>query len=507
MKANSWFQVDKEGLRKLIDERGKAAALYELVQNGWDTNAPNISVQLEKLAGRPFANLVVIDDDPDGFHDLTHAYTLFAESTKKSDPTKRGRFNLGEKLVLALCRSARVESTSGTVIFNEDGTMSRSKKKTDKGSVFQALIRMNQAEYDEVCEAMFRLIPPNGKRTLFNGEEILPFADSSRVTVFEATLPTVISDNEGTLRKTERKCKIEILKAEGPGWIYEMGIPVVETGDQFHVNVQQKVPLAWDRENVTPAYLRLLRSLTLNATSKLLTKEEADANWVTNALSDKNNVDPSAVIDVIDKRFGTKRVIYDPTDREASEKALGKGYTVLYGGSLPKAAWEVVKSTGAVLPAGQVMPTPRLYTNDPNAPVRKEILRKDWTEGMREVEEITRWLAKELGISDDLLVMFALPTGPMSRKLAASWNGSFEWNVTCLGRKWFNNWMNHFDEVLNTIIHEFSHQDVSNHRDEKFHRACTRNGASGMLLMLTHGKRMPHYRRLMKHLEQRKDAD
>lgn len=503
MKEKSWFKVDKEGLMKLIDERGKAAALYELVQNGWDTNANNISVQLEKIAGRPFANLVVIDDDPDGFHDLSHAYTLFAESPKKSDPTQRGRFNMGEILVLALCRSARVESTSGTVIFDENG-MSRSRKKTAKGSVFQAIIRMNKAEYDEVCQAMFRLIPPDGKKTLFNGEQILPFADC--VTVFEATLPTVVSDSEGTLRKTHRKCEIEILKAEGPGWVYEMGIPVVETGDQYHVNVKQKVPLAWDRANVTPAYLRLLRSLTLNATSKLLTKEEACANWVTNALSD-NNVDPAAVIDVIDIRFGKKRVIYDPTDKEASEKAQGQGYTVLYGGSLSKAVWEVVRSTGAALPAGRVMPTPRLYTNDPNAPVRKEILREDWTEGMREVEEITRWFAKELGISDDLLVMFALPTGPMSRKVVASWNGSFEWNVTCLSRKWFNNWMDHFEQVLDTIIHEFSHQDVSNHRDEKFYRACTRNGANGMLLMLTHGKRMPHYKKLMKHLEQRKDTD
>jgi 3-(3-hydroxy-phenyl)propionate hydroxylase len=31
--------------------------------------------------------------------DLTHAFTLFAESAKKGDAEKRGRFNLGEKLV------------------------------------------------------------------------------------------------------------------------------------------------------------------------------------------------------------------------------------------------------------------------------------------------------------------------------------------------------------------------------------------------------------------------
>ena len=66
-------------------------------------------------------NSDVEDDDPEGFRDLAQSWTLFAESERKGDPTKRGRFCLGEKLVLALCSSASISSTTGTVTFDGKG--------------------------------------------------------------------------------------------------------------------------------------------------------------------------------------------------------------------------------------------------------------------------------------------------------------------------------------------------------------------------------------------------
>src|SRR6185369_16888948 len=116
-----WFTVDKAGLGKILARRGKAFVLYELVQNAWDTAAKNVEVSLTAVPNRPLVEIVVKDDDPDGFKDLSHAFTLFAESEKKGDPTRRGRFNLGEKLVLALCEEARIDSTKGSVIFNAEG--------------------------------------------------------------------------------------------------------------------------------------------------------------------------------------------------------------------------------------------------------------------------------------------------------------------------------------------------------------------------------------------------
>jgi hypothetical protein len=62
--------------------------------------------------------------------------------------------------------------------------------------------------------------------------------------------------------------------------LYEMGLPIVETGDRWHVSVCQKVPLNRDRDNVRPAYLQAVRVAVLNAAHDLLTAdEEATAAW------------------------------------------------------------------------------------------------------------------------------------------------------------------------------------------------------------------------------------
>ena len=128
-----WFSVDKEGLYKLLKRKGMQFLIYELAQNCWDTSTSQVEVKLMPVDGRPLVELVVIDDDPDGFRDLAHAYTLFAESEKKGDPEKRGRFNLGEKLVLAACLEATITSTKGTVMFGPNGRTT-SRKRRDAGT-------------------------------------------------------------------------------------------------------------------------------------------------------------------------------------------------------------------------------------------------------------------------------------------------------------------------------------------------------------------------------------
>jgi hypothetical protein len=80
-----------------------------LIQNALDeVEVTKIDVTLALVPGRPLADLTVEDDSPEGFRDLAHAYTLFAESYKRSNPEQRGQFNLGEKMVLAACESASI---------------------------------------------------------------------------------------------------------------------------------------------------------------------------------------------------------------------------------------------------------------------------------------------------------------------------------------------------------------------------------------------------------------
>lgn len=111
--GSSWFEVDKQGLAKILERKGKEFALMELIQNAWDEpGVTKVTASLE-YRGRNRALLVVEDDAPEGFQNLSHAFTLFAESVKKANPEQRGRFNLGEKLVLALCDEVTIQTTQG----------------------------------------------------------------------------------------------------------------------------------------------------------------------------------------------------------------------------------------------------------------------------------------------------------------------------------------------------------------------------------------------------------
>lgn len=474
----SWFVVDKKGLAKLLEKKGKVFVLFELIQNAWDTNTKTVVVKLTKMPGRPWAELEVVDDDPDGFADLSHAYTIFAESEKKNDPTKRGRFNLGEKLVLALCKEAEIRSTKGTVHFSEDGSRRQSATGTTTGSVFKAVIKMNEAEHEETCREILKLIPPPGVATTFNGT---PLVAREPLAEFEAQLPTIVADEEGNLSRTTRKTTVrvhEVLPGEEAS-IYELGIHVVVTGDKYHVDVQQKVPVNLDRDNVPPAYLRTLRALVLNHLASTLDKTEAAATWVTDAIGHKDAA-PEAITTVLDQRFGKQRAVYDPSDREANNRLVARGYTVISGGTFGSDAWANIKAADAVKPSGVLAPTPKPYSEDPNAPQVEVIPPEKWTEGMKAVVGLAKVLAMEvMGVSLSAKIVMT------SNAFAACYGeGRLDLNLKRLGHSFFDNRKERLGEILDLLIHEFSHEYEANHLSENYFEALSRLGGKFAVLAL-----------------------
>lgn len=176
-----WFNIDKAGLAKLLDRKGKQFVLNELLSNSWDENTTKVEVSLERLPGTRYVQLRVTDDNPHGFADLSHAFTLFAESAKKGQDDKRGRFNLGEKLVLALCEDAQIVSTRGGISFDGEGRNTL-RTKTARGSVFTGRLRMTNEELQTCQDSVLLLLPPPGVETLFNGVRL---ASRKAVTAFE----------------------------------------------------------------------------------------------------------------------------------------------------------------------------------------------------------------------------------------------------------------------------------------------------------------------------------
>jgi predicted RNA binding protein with dsRBD fold (UPF0201 family) len=473
--TKTWFEVDKTGLAKILKRRGVGYIIFELVQNCWDTGAKQVKIDLQPVPGRSACTLTIEDDDPEGFKNLDHAYTLYAESEKKSDPSKRGFMNLGEKLVISACEWVRILSTKGTILFGPEGR-SRITKKTEKGTKFEALIRMTRDEMDEVTQAIKRLIPPEDINTTFNGE---PLVRRTPLHVFETTLPTITSDDEGFLKKTARKTMVRVYDVPqgGTAHLYEMGIPVVEVDLPWDIEVMQKVPLNADRDNVTPAYMKTLSVETVNRMHQHLKPEQAALPAIQETLADER-IAPAAVQTVMTHQFGEKRAIFDPSDPEANRRLVSEGYTVIPGGTFSKDAWNNIRASGE-RSSGRISPSPELYSSDPMAQAARFIPEGDWTEGMRRIADYTHELAWKL-IKKAVNIHFE--TGRMTDGWAANYgHGELTFNHDRLGKRWFDRAPS--ESLNDLLIHELSHE-FGGHLTKEFDDALSRLGAKMVELAL-----------------------
>jgi hypothetical protein len=483
--AKDWLSVDLNGLAKLVEDRPKAFIVFELLQNAWDEASQSVSATLE-MVERGKAKIEVVDDNPSGFADLGHSYTLYAESQKKTDPTKRGRFNSGEKLVLALCDTAEIVTTTGHVVFSRDGARYSGFERTATGSRFSGIVRMTKAELAEVERAVATLLPPPNVETFVNGVRL---EQRSPIATFTASLPTVIADSEGVIRRTVRKTDVRIYEpheGETPS-IYEMGIPVVES-ERYHVDVMQKVPLGQDRDSLPPAFLRQLRTEVLNATYGLLHGADSTAPWIDDAIESKD-VASDAVRAIITERFGDLVASYDPSDPEANKRAADQGYAIVHGGSLSRDAWTNVRAAGAVTPAGRIFPTSRgigggsADGTEPAADV--EVVPTDrWSDGMRAVAAMAhRILEAVLHRSVEVQIVL----GPIGDHTGAEYGpgmSRMRLNLRTLGRRWFER--QNLPAQLDLIIHEAAHDKVSDHMSEAYYKECTRLGGLIASLALQH---------------------
>ncbi len=479
----NWFEVDKDGLAKILGRKGKEFALFELIQNAWDEQGVSrVVVSLEYL-GRNEARLAVEDDAPEGFADLSHAFTLFADSAKKTNPEQRGRFNLGEKLVLAISDEVTILTTKGGIRFDAQGRhVLRSRRPI--GSRIECLLRMTADECRTVTAHAQALIPPSGLTTVFND---LPLTQRPAVTTFRAILPTEVAGEGGLLRRVRRETNINLYEALSGecATLYEMGIPVVETGDKWHCEIGQKVPLTLDRENVPPSFLREVRVAVFNRMHGQLTPEDMNGEWTEAAVASPE-CDPGAVRSYLDRRFGEKRVGFDPADQEANKLAVSQGYTVVHGSMMSSAAWKNAKSAGAILPAGQVTPGPKTWTGEDNpdaAAFRDWIPESKWTGGMREIASFAVDMAKKI-LSRQIAVKFCATPHHLG---SASYgpNGELVFNKFRLGVDWFEHGIT--EDVVRLIIHEFGHEFSLDHLSAEYHEALCRIGAK-LFAVAQHGQ-------------------
>ena len=320
-----WFEVDKEGLRQTLGRKSKSFALFELLQNAFDEDGcKRVDVTLS-LPVNGMSTLIVRDDSPTGYRDLSNAHTMFANSYKKTDPTKRGRYNLGDKLVLALCDEATITSTSGQTIFRSDGTRGRGRTKTEVGSEFRGVLPLTQEEFDTVTKEVGMVIAPI--RTTFNGEK-LPVRAPIRV--FSVTLPTEVADEKGVMRTRQRKTEVRLYEvAEGQeAYLYEKGLPVCPIEAKWSAEVCQKVPVNLERDFVSDAYKTAVYVAVINemhdvCPRKICPRFGCSVHSKMTAYPRK----PRAKYSL--EQFGTDTVLQDLKDKGSNSNAVAHGKQVI----------------------------------------------------------------------------------------------------------------------------------------------------------------------------------
>ncbi len=475
----NWFAVNKDGLRKLIATKPKVFVMHELIQNSLDAGSKNITLKLDPAATRGTYNLAAHDDGTVPWSRMSHAYTLFDNSDKASDPTKRGMFCLGEKLVLAMCREALLCTTKGHVRFGKNGNRSSGPSKaTDQGTSFEALIEMTKAEFEQLREDIKRIIIPDGVNVVFNGWKLPTWPVDH---TFKSSLPTMKAGKDGGPRATVRKTKVDLHQAnEGEqGWLFEMGIPVVEIGGRWHVNVHQKVPLNMQRDNVTPSYRKKMWTIVANFLESLISEEDATGDLGHIALASEDT-SPEAVKAILTARFGEKVVAQDIRDPEANKTAVANGYTVVGGGALSKDQWKQAKSAGGVVSAGKLFPSDQ----DRGGGEHSVIAPSDYTGGMKKVIAFAVDFARELlGVESLGVKVYKSREDNAIARYGPHVGLSF--NLQRLGHEWFNSFPSNGEEVIDLLIHEFGHHYEFDHLSDKYYRALTKLGAKSTRLALS----------------------
>jgi len=462
MTQSNWFTADKKGLAAItmraIDKRGPGILVAELFQNSMDANATKIAILIRWAAdGRHV--ILECTDNGDGFARLSDAWTMFAPSIKKDDATKAGRFNVGEKFVLSIATVAKIRTMCGSVGFDQKGRTQSVHSRTDIGTDVFMSLKLKKENIQLMLDFCDTLIVPTGVELKVNGYRV---ANREPSRTFEETLPTEIGEE---LRRTERKTVVELhdVKNGETATLYELGIPVVETGDKYHVNVMQKVPLNVDRDNVTPSYLRLIRVHVLNNASDMIDEKDVAMTWVQEAASDSRST-PQATARILDVQYGADALGENPFDKEANAEAVAAGRTLIPSRALSRGFKDNLYKRGQVQTSSEVF-SKKSFVNCESISI------DEYTRFMKVIEQLSIWVAKQT--CDGAVINVRFISSPDSTTVA-------DFNRDGLMLR-FN--MSHplFPtkdvDVVDLIIHELGHYYEGNHLSKGYYEALSKIGA------------------------------
>ena len=349
-KKTGIFEVDTDGFRELQLSKFKWVIIRELLQNCLDEDTKTCDIKLSYKLGKAY--ITVTDDSPIGFRDISDAFVLFKATYKRNDVKKRGRFNMGTKQVLCLADFARIVTTTGGLEFDiTAGTRTTLRRKREAGSEVYVVVPMTREEFKECCDYASDILVPQCIEVNVSYEETLkasPINESFQLEykapykTFKAKLLTEKKEGD-RMRTISLETEVHIHKpAEGKAsYIYEMGIPICEIDCEYSIDVQQKVPMSNDRDNVDAKYLKTVYGEVLNQVIDEVQEEESSAGWVRSGFtSDRATTEARKA--VITKRFGDKPLIANPFDKWSIDKAVTNNHNLIHRSELSTEEREII---------------------------------------------------------------------------------------------------------------------------------------------------------------------
>ncbi len=306
--------------------------VLELISNVFDEGVPNCTAVVENIdlpAGK-FTKVTVEDDSPEGFRNLADAFTLFGSTKKRSDATVRGRFNYGEKIAIARSHSARVSSTKGEIIFDQNGRR-ESEAKREKGTVVELIMpRWTAEEMNGALSFLRRIHPPKKTRTTINGAELVaPKPAVKKVASLPTELITVLPEGAKVFSRTRRNTDVAYYpKADKKAFLYELGIPVCAIEGEFDIDVGQKIPLSQDRQTVAVSFLQDIYAEALLALGTKIDPKSIGTSMVQLALEDQR-IGPDKAVEVIKSIYGEKCLIQVSGQPDSNQEGVRAGFELV----------------------------------------------------------------------------------------------------------------------------------------------------------------------------------
>ena len=352
------FSVSESGMRALNIGREPWDLVKELIQNAWD-EAPFATACQVKVEPQPDGNrtMVIVEDNGSGFSDITDAYTLMGHTSKRLLPTKRGRFNMGEKEVISVAIEAQVETVGHTVTFPPAGSRKVAPNSRTQGTMVRVLMPWNEQQSSQLITMLQRFIPPVNCRLFVNDVEV-PHRPAAAIRA--VPLQTIVQDAPDTpMRSSQRRTNIHFFEPTDPRserLIHEMGIPVQVINCPWDIDVMQKIPLAQQRNTISDAYLSRIYAEALNQFHKTVHRDELNSEWVKRAI-EHPKTKPDAVKSTVTRRYGAKAV-FNTLDQDANLRAAEAGYELVNPNSLSDKERALFREHAGVRNSDEVFQTP-----------------------------------------------------------------------------------------------------------------------------------------------------